>query len=595
MKGIRLPDYLVILAYFLIITWAGYRLAKTVRKAKDYFAAGNQMPWWLAGTSYYMASFSTMMFVIYSEVSYNYGIVGMTICWLAPPAFLLGAHFTAHRWRRARVLTPLGFIEKRFSPGVHQMFVWTGFPLRMVDNALRLYSTAIVMAVAVGGTRGAVLPVMAVIGIIMILYSFMGGQVTVVVTDFIQAAILVSAVILLFVVTLGQIGNLGRFFGRLPPGFLYPANHYGWSYLIFTTFLIWFLSYNASWSLVQKYNIVRSERDIRKMVRLIAILLFVSPPVFFFPGLAAKVLLPGLANPKEVYALVSMKLLPLGMMGLVIAALLSATMSTMGSEYNTLSGVLTRDFFRRRINPRIDEKEEIRLGRICTVLIGVVTILIGILLSYLRGLTLMDIAFRFMSAFAPPIMIPLIFGLLFRRFNSRGVIAGVIAGAVTGSLLVLSNLLLTQVYADAMKADPAVDFWLRSAWNSAATVANILATVAGMWFGSRKPAPAEERARADEFFSDLGKPFQSEEESGRGWYIALRIIPGALTTFGLILAGIAAFVRLSYADSRAFRTGLTVALAFVAAGAALRLLLNQAERPSSERSGQTNQKEKELT
>jgi Na+/pantothenate symporter len=194
----------------------------------------------------------------------------------------------------------------------------------------------------------------------------------------------------------------------------------------------------------------------------------------------------------------------------------------------------------------------------------------------------MDIGFRFMSAFAPPIMIPLIFGLLFRRFHSRGVIAGVIAGALTGSLLVISNLILTQVYAEAIKTNAAVDFWLRSAWNSVATVANILATIAGLWFGSRKPAPDEEQARALEFFSELEKPFQSEEKNGKNWMLTFRIIPIALVTFGMILAGIATFVRVSYNDPRAFRMGLTVGLSFVALGIVLKLFLNKAERRSSE-------------
>jgi len=578
MNELALPDYLIILAYFLVVVGVGYYLARVVRKAKDYFAAGNVMPWWLAGISFYMASFSTMMFVIYSEISYNYGIVAMMVCWLGPPAFLLGSRFTAHRWRRARVMTPLGFIERRFNRKVHYLFVWTGFPLRLFDNALRLYSTAIVMAVALRGLGWGVGGVMVLTGIIMILYSFMGGQLSVIVTDFIQAAILVAAVVVLFVLTLGQVGNVPQFLRSLPPGFLNPANHYGWSYLIFTTFLLWLLSYNASWALVQKYNTVRSEKDARKMTWLIAGLLAVSPPVFFFPGLAARVLLPSLANSREVYAAVCLKVLPLGMMGLAIAALLSATMSTMGSEYNTLSGILTRDFYKKRFRPDLSESQEVRLGRLFTVAIGAVTVLLGLLLSLLKGLTLMDIAFRFMSAFGPPIMIPLIGGLLFRRFNSRGVVAGVTAGAVTGSLLVLTNLVLTQVLAAEMAASRTLDFWLRSAWSSIATVANVAATVLGLWLGSRREAPADERERAGRFFEDLARPFEREEKAEPTWPLAFRIIHVAIIVFGLVVAAVAVLVRFLYHDARAFRTGLIVGLSMVAADLVMQLALRRSAR-----------------
>jgi Na+/proline symporter len=578
MRGLALPDYLVILAYFLVIIGVGYYLARVVRKAKDYFAAGNVMPWWLAGISFYMASFSTMLFVIYSEISYNYGIVAMMVCWLGPPAFLLGSTFTAHRWRRARVMTPLGFIEKRFNRKVHYLFVWTGFPLRLFDNALRLYSTAIVLAVAFRGLGWGVGAVLAVTGAVMVLYSFMGGQLSVIVTDFIQAAILVTAVIVLFVLTLGRVGNVPAFLRALPPGFLNPAHHYGWSYLIFTTFLLWLLSYNASWALVQKYNTVRSERDARKMIWLIAGLLAVSPPVFFFPGLAARVLLPGLANTREVYAAVCLKILPVGMMGLAISALLSATMSTMGSEYNTLSGILTRDLVKKKFRPGLSETQEVRLGRLLTVAIGAVTILLGLLLSLLKGLTLMDIAFRFMSAFGPPIMIPLIGGLLFRRFNSRGVVAGVAAGAVTGTLLVLTNLVLTQVLAAQMAADRTLDFWLRSAWSSIATVANVLATIAGLWLGSRKEAPADERERAGRFFEELSRPFERDEGNERTWAVAFRIIHAAIIVFGLLVALIATLARVLYHDARAFRTGLVVGASFIAADLVLQLALRRSVR-----------------
>ncbi|OGD19136.1 MAG: hypothetical protein A2W03_05870 [Candidatus Aminicenantes bacterium RBG_16_63_16] len=578
MRGLALPDYLIILAYFLVIVGVGYYLARVVRKAKDYFAAGSVMPWWLAGISFYMASFSTMMFVIYSEISYNYGIVAMMVCWLGPPAFLLGSRFTAHLWRRARVMTPLGFIEKRFNRKAHYLFVWTGFPLRLFDNALRLYSTAIVMAVAFRGFGGGVAGVMVLTGIIMVLYSFMGGQLSVIVTDFIQAAILATAVVVLFVLTLGQVGNLPQFLRSLPPGFLNPANHYGWSYLIFTTFLIWLLSYNASWALVQKYNTVRSEKDARKMTWLIAGLLAVSPPVFFFPGLAARVLLPTLSNSREVYAAICLKVLPLGMMGIAIAALLSATMSTMGSEYNTLSGILTRDFYKKRFRPDLTESQEVRLGRLFTVAIGAVTVFLGLLLSLLKGLTLMDIAFRFMSAFGPPIMIPLIGGLLFRRFNSRGVVAGVEAGAVTGSLLVLTNLVLTQVFAAEMAASRTLDFWLRSGWSSIATVANVTATVLGLWLGSRREAPEDERERAGRFFEDLARPFERDEKGEETWPVAFRIIHVAIIIFGLVVAAVAVLSRFLYHDARAFRTGLIVGLSIVTADLLLQLALRRAAR-----------------
>ena len=508
LKEIQLPDHLVIIAYYILIVFIGYYFKRYIKKAKDYFAAGNVMPWWLAGTSFFMASFSTLLFVIYSEISYKYGVVGIVISWIGPVCILLGGYFTAHLWRR-RVITPLGFMERRYSSGVHQLFVWTGFPLRMFDNSLKIFSTAIVMAVALQGSGITVIQFMIIVGIIMIAYSFLGGQMTVIITDFVQAVILAIAVIFLFILTynivIADFGSFGIFLSKLPDDFLNPVREpYGWSYLFCTVFLITLLTYNASWSLVQKYNTVRSEKDARKMFYLIATLMFNAPPFFFFPGIAARLILPELAKAKEVYAAISLKILPVGMMGFKLVALLSATMSTLGSEFNTLSGILTRDFYKKKIKPDITEDKEVVFGRIATVIIGVITITLAILLSFFGGLTLMDIMFRFFTAFGPPIMIPLIFGLLFQKFNPRGVIWGVIAGATVGVLLILVNFILVGIYTEQMAVDPKLEFWLRSGWNSAATVLNILATILGMSIGTiTRPTPLEEKNKVNSFFNDL--------------------------------------------------------------------------------------------
>jgi SSS family transporter len=577
LKGIQLPDYLVILAYFLIIVVIGYYFKRYIKQAKDYFAAGNVMPWWIAGTSFFMASFSTLLFVIYSEISYKYGIVGIIVTWIGPLCILLGGYFTAHRWRRARILTPLGFMERRYSSTVHQLFVWTGFPLRMFDNALKIFSTAIVITVALTGSGISLIQFMVIVGIIMIAYSFLGGQMTVMITDFVQAVILALAVVFLFILTLNFVisdfGSLVAFASKLPDGFLDPVREpYGWSYLIFTVFLITLLTYNASWALVQKYNTVRSEKDARKMVYLIALLMFIAPPIFFFPGIAARLILPNLADAKEVYAAITLKILPVGMMGFVLVALLSATLSTLGSEFNTLSGILTRDFYKKKIRPALSEKKEVVFGRLATVIIGILTIVIAIVLSFFRGLTLMDIMFRFFTAFGPPIMIPLILGLLFKKFNARGVIWGVIAGATTGVILVLANFIIVGMYSEEMANNTNLEFWLRSGWNSAATVLNILATVFGMWIGTAtKPTPKEEVKRVDAFFSDLKQPFELDAEAKSSTLSPFKIIGYTLAAFGFIFVLISLFILLVYNDTRAFWLDVILGLVLIILGAVMGL------------------------
>lgn len=298
--------------------------------------------------------------------------------------------------------------------------------------------------------------------------------------------------------------------------------------------------------------------------------MFIAPPIFFFPGIAARLIIPNLTDAKEVYAAISLKILPVGMMGFILVALLSATMSTLGSEFNTLSGILTRDFYKKKIKPDLSEKKEVVFGRMATVIIGVVTILIAILLSFFKGLTLMDIMFRFFAAFGPPIMIPLILGLLLKKFNARGVIWGVIIGAATGTILIVANFILVGVYAEQMTLDPKLEFWLRSGWNSAATVLNILATLFGMWIGTiTKPTPQEEKARVDSFFDDLKKPFQLEAAEKDSSLSPFKIIGFTLAVFGIIIALISLLVLFVYHNTQAFRLDLILGSALFLIGGAM--------------------------
>jgi Na+/proline symporter len=246
-------------------------------------------------------------------------------------------------------------------------------------------------------------------------------------------------------------------------------------------------------------------------------------------------------------------------------------MSTLGSEFNTLSGVLTRDFYKKKIKPGISEKEEVFMGRTFTVLIGALTVLLAILFNALKGFNLMDIMFRIFSAFGPAIMIPLIFGLLFRKFNARGTLWGVVAGSLTGVLLVLANFFLVQMNVEQMKVDPQLDFWLRSGWNSAATVLSVAATVLGMWLGTAsRPTPEDERVRRDQFFADLQRPFLFEEQEKKA-LSPFRIIGFMLITFGLAIAAISVFVLMYYQDARAFRIDLLVSGVLVLLGLLMRL------------------------
>ena len=570
--GIKLPDYLVIITYFAVIIFAGYYFSRYIRLAKDYFAAGSIMPWWLAGTSYFMASFSTLLFVIYNEIAYVYGLVAVTICWIGSFCLFIGGSLLAHRWRRARVLTPVAYMERRFNKSVHQIFVWTGFPLRLFDNGLKILSTAIVITVAINHPAITFNRFVIIIGLIMIAYTYMGGQLAVIITDFVQAIIIAVAISMLFFLTFSRLDSIHNFIAGVPAGFFLPIRRpYNWSYLLFTSFAIGIFAVNAGWAMVQKYNCVRSESDARKMVYYITFLKFITPPIFFFPGMAARYLIPGIEDTRQAYAVIGLTILPVGLMGFLLAAMFSATMSTLGSEYNTLSGVLTRDFYKKKINPDASEKREILFGRVSTLIIGLVTMMIAIVLYQIRALNLMDIMYRIFSAFGPPIMIPLVAGLLIKKINSRGVTWGVLGGIAVGLSTQTANMILVQKYAGLMAVNEQVDFWLRSGWNSAATMMNITTVILGMWLGSiTKETPPDEKTRMLKFFTDMKQPYLLDPKE-KPPFSPFGIMGKILAVLGFAMVGISILVFFVYNDMRAFGLNLITGLLLIVISIVMRI------------------------
>jgi SSS family transporter len=505
MQSLHPLDYIVVVFYFAIVVVVGLYFGKYIKQAKDYFAAGAAVPWWLAGVSLWMASFSAMTFVIYSQLAYRYGFVAITLCWVVIPAMIAAALWLAARWRRTRIMTPLGFIEQRYSGNIHQVFVWTGFPLRMVDNSLRIFSTAVFLAVAVGQSWFTLETCIIVVGIIMILYTLLGGQWAVLVTDFFQAIILIFGVVILIPLSLSAVGGWGSFTAQAPEGFfrLFAPSYGFFDWIMFA--IMTTLSYNASWGLVQKYNCVETEKDAKKVAITMGILAFIGPLLFFIPAMAARVLIPELLDKPggtaEAYVAICLRVLPVGVMGLMIAGMFSATLSTLGNEYNVLSGILTKDFYGRVIRPDATEKQILFWGKINTAIVGSLTILFAIGINYIRGFNLWDIMVKAFGAFGPAIMLPLLAGMFAKKVNSRGALFGIVGGMISGVTLVVLNTILLGVYAEQIKTDEHLSYLLKQGFNSVSIGVNILVTIAAMWIGSLiGKAPDEERARVESFF-----------------------------------------------------------------------------------------------
>ena len=265
---------------------------------------------------------------------------------------LAGTIFLAARWQRARIISPVEFLEARYNPVLRQVLAWTGIPLKVIDDGLKIYATGIFVSVGMGyDLRMSIL----VSGLVMLLYTFMGGLWAVMVTDYVQFIVLTLGVVVLFPLVFSRLGSFEALFAGAPADFASPVGGPITPLYVLAFYLLIMLSYNGNWAYAQRFYSVRDEREARKAGMLAVGLKIIGPPLFILPAMAARTLMPELMvppnSPQYTYAALALEFLPAGLMGLMIAAMFSATMSTLSADYNVMASVITEDFYRRLIDP----------------------------------------------------------------------------------------------------------------------------------------------------------------------------------------------------------------------------------------------------
>lgn len=430
MQTLTTLDYWAIAIYMLLMAGIGLFLGKFVKNIGDYFKGGNAIPWVSGAISNFMTKFSTFIFVAYAGIAYEHGLVALTLIWSTVLPALIGVAFFARRWRRAGIMTPMEFLETRYNMPVRQLFSWSGVFFKILDNMVRLYALGLFVAAA---TPMSLQMSILICGIIVALYTVVGGLWAVVITDVVQFIILMVATIILVPLTIQAAGGLAQMKMAIPDHFTWFNGPKGMPLFLFVYYLMILVKYSGNWTFIQRFYSVRDEKASEKQGMLTAVFFLLFPIIFLFPSLAARALLPNLENPEMAYVSVCLELLPTGIMGLMIAAMFAATMSVLSGEYNVTAGVLTKDIYQRLFNPKAEGKEILWVGRIMTLFLGGL-ITVGAL--YVGGFGgAFEANKLFTGLFALPMTLPLVLGIVLKRPSPGGALATVIGGMILGLFL----------------------------------------------------------------------------------------------------------------------------------------------------------------
>ncbi len=377
-------DLGVVLAFSLLVFVCGISFAKSGKNMKSFFAAGGNLPWWMSGLSLFMSFFSAGTFVVWGSIAYTSGWVAVSIQWTMCIAGFIIGFVIAPKWRKTNALTAAEFITNRLGYNTQKIYTYIFLFVSIFTTGAFLYPVAKIVEVSTG------IPITASIvflGCLILIYTAVGGLWAVIVTDVLQFVVLTAAVLIVVPLAFDKINGIENFVANAPEGFFSLINEeYTGGFLVaFGLYNLFFIAGN--WAYVQRYTSVSTPRDAKKVGWIFGALYTISPLVWMLPPMIYRVLNPnldGLAD-EGAYLLMCKEVLPVGMLGLMLGGMIFATSSSVNTTLNIAAGVLTNDVF-KHFKPNASESVLVKVGRIATVSLGILTILVALMVPLMGGI-----------------------------------------------------------------------------------------------------------------------------------------------------------------------------------------------------------------
>jgi SSS family transporter len=405
-------DWGIIIAFFAVTLFIGLYASKGAGKSySEFFLSGRDMSWWLLGVSMVATTFSADTPNLVTDLVRTNGVAGNWSWW----AFLLTGMLTvfvyARLWRRSGVLTDLEFYELRYS-GKPAAFLrgFRAIYLGVFFNVM-IMATVSLAAIKIGGVMLDLEPVetLLITSIITVIYTSIGGLKGVVLTDFFQfvLAMIGMVVAAVYIINLPEVGGLNNLLAhpnvsgklhflpdfsdtaQLIPLFLMPLAVQWWS--------VWYPGAEPGGGgyIAQRMLSAKDEKNAVTATLFFNIAHYALRPwPWILIALASLIVFPDIASLQAAFPHIDPKvvkndlafsamlnLLPAGLIGLLIAALLSAFMSTISTHLNWGSSYVVNDFYKRFIRPDAPQNELVNIGRLSTVVLMILAALLALALE----------------------------------------------------------------------------------------------------------------------------------------------------------------------------------------------------------------------
>lgn len=572
-------DWAIIIFYLFVVVGIGITAGFLRRRGGEgshYFLAGNTLTWPVIGLAMFAANISTVHLVSLAETAYKYGLVFGNFEWMAGFTLILLSLFFAPLYLRSRVPTLPDYLERRFNRPCRDVLAIVSLISAIVIHiGVALYTAAWVLRGILGVAPGAtILGIDALmffiiaLGVLTGIYTMLGGLLAVVWTESLQTVLLLIGAICITAVAYIKVGGWGALAQILATnphplagGEAIPtstanflnmargasdASSLPWYSVIlgYPVLGIWY--WCCDQTIVQRVLAARDEKQARlgplfcAFIKILPVFIFVLPGVICV-ALVQKGYFGGAAPERaaDTYTFMLTHLLPIGLKGLVAAAMLAAAMQTCSAALNSAATLFAYDIV-KRWRPAVTDHRLVVIGKITTVVATVIAIVMSPLFGHYN--TIFEGINRLISYIAPPITAVFLFGVFWKKASARAAYITLIAGSALGAVLFPVDFFKKDILSFLTHNSPALaapyDWFCQHALKDFMLTAFYLLILCSliMYVASRLLAePFKEEARAL-VWEDWREPLRGEAHGhGLGNY---RIFAGIVLLTFVVLYGI---------------------------------------------------------
>jgi solute:Na+ symporter, SSS family len=537
---LQFVDFAIIAAYLALMLGLGLAFSRRAGSStQEFFLSGRSLPWFVVGTSMAATTFASDTPLVVTEIVRSEGIAGNWIWFNFAISHLVTTFFLAKLWHRSGVTTDVEFCELRYSgKGAAALRGSKGIFYAFITNVIVLGWVILAMT-AIAGIFG--VPKWLTLLVCIALastYASLAGLWGVVVTDLLQFFVAMGGAILLAVKVLGAEGGLAALREKLPTlldgagrpaaemapltGFDWASPAFRGAFMGFAVAILvqwWSWKYSDGGGvLVQRMNAAKSERDSRLgMLWFVIATYAIRPWPWFLVALASLWVMPEMTDHKAVYPAMMAKYLGPGWLGLMLAAMLAAFMSTIDTHMNLASSYFVHDVYRRFFKRDASERHYVNVAR----LTGIVVVILGSVVALLND----SISFLFIFLLQLVAGAGAVFLLrwFWWRINAWSEIAAMASSLVVATLLNLAN-----------KGDwfgYNFSAWEIFVWNVGIS-ALVWLSVAFLGPGT-DPAKLRDfltRTRAPGFWGEYGRGIEREKAGG----VWINVLAGIALVYGML-------------------------------------------------------------